>query len=408
MNRSINAASARQVHVGGIHDGIRLHRCYVRLNQPKRGASNPGLRSDEIVLRVDGDAHSRLGDVGRCPEPATYHGDKEGLVTTAQKESVSVDDIRRAAARIKPVASVTPLLRQFSFDSDIRGQVYVKAENLQRTGSFKFRGAYNTLACLLETGRPARVITSSSGNHGQAVAAAGRLLGIDATVVMPTNAVATKVEAVRRYGARVVFAGTTSLDREARAKELGADQGGTVIGSFDDVRIIAGQGTSGLEIAEQFPDVDIVLVPVGGGGLISGVATAVKSLLPPVRVFGVEPEGAADAYLSLKTGEIVTLSKIDTICDGLRTSHIGSRNFPIMQRYLDGILLVSDDEVCDAVRWLAFISKLTVEPSGAVAIAALLAGKLNVAGQKVVAVVSGGNVDPGMFRSILNPVEDPA
>jgi threo-3-hydroxy-L-aspartate ammonia-lyase len=315
--------------------------------------------------------------------------------------TVTLDDIQRAAERIQPHALRTPLLRQLRLEPTLGADLYLKAENLQRVGAFKFRGAYNTLSTLAETERSSHVITSSSGNHGQAVAAAGGLLGIDVTVVMPENAVHVKIDAVRGYGAQVEFAGTTSPEREARAQEIGAQTGGVVIGSFDDTRIIAGQGTAGLEIMQQLPDVQVIVVPVGGGGLISGVATAAKAIKPGIRVIGVEPEGAADVFESLKSGRRVTLSRIDTIADGLRTSSPGELNFAIMSRLVDQIVLITDDEIRAAMRALAFVSKLTVEPSGAVAVAALISGKIDVAGQKVVAVISGGNVDPNMYAGIL-------
>ena len=320
-------------------------------------------------------------------------------------QSITLRDVQDAAARIRPHAIHTPLLRQYALEESLGPEVYLKAENLQRTGAFKFRGAFKTLASMAEHERPSHVITSSSGNHGQAVAAAGFLLGIPITVVMPENAVQIKVDAVKGYGAQVKFAGTMSVEREAVAQELGRTSGGIVIGSFDDPRIIAGQGTAGLEIMEQLPHVEVILAPLGGGGLLSGIAVAAKAINPRVRVIGVEPEGASDAYQSYKSGEIVSLSTVNTIADGLRTNHVGKINFPIIQQLVDDIVLVSDDEIRTAMRTLAIDSKLTVEPSGAVAVAALLFGKVAVDSKKVVAVISGGNVDPKMLAKIVHSPE---
>ena len=323
------------------------------------------------------------------------------MADTTITQTVTLNDVKAAADRIKPYALKTPLIRQLKLESRFGCELYLKAENFQRVGAFKFRGAFNTLASLRETDDPSLVITSSSGNHGQAVAASGQILGIRVIVVMPENAVQVKVDAVRGYGGDIEFAGTTSPEREARAQEIGRETGGTVIGSFDDARIIAGQGTTGLEIVEQLADVDLVLVPVGGGGLISGIATAVKALRPDARIIGVEPEGASDTYQSLREGRRITIEHIDTIADGLRTSSPGVLNFEIMKRLVDSIVLVSDDAIREAMRALAFDAKLTVEPSGAVAVAALLSGHVEVSAQKVVAVISGGNVDPHAYAQVV-------
>src|SRR5579872_3125867 len=322
-------------------------------------------------------------------------------MTEAPALTVGLDDVEAAARRIQPYALKTPLLRQTRLDAGSGRELYLKAENLQRVGAFKFRGAFNTLAILRETSNPDHVITSSSGNHGQAVAAAGQILGIRVTVVMPENAVPVKVEAVKGFGGSVEFAGTTSPEREARARAIGEETGGIVIGSFDDARIIAGQGTTGLEIVEQLPDVEVILIPVGGGGLISGIATAVKALKPGVRIVGVEPEGASDAYQSMREGRRVAIDRIETVADGLRTSSPGVLNFEIMRRLVDEIVLVSDDAIREAMRALAFDAKLTVEPSGAVTVGALRSGAVAFAGKKVVCVISGGNVDPAAYARII-------
>jgi threonine dehydratase len=279
-----------------------------------------------------------------------------------------------------------------------------KAENLQRTGSFKFRGAYNAISSLPPEARSRGVITYSSGNHGQAVAAAAHLLGVKAVVVMPEDAIALKVQRTREWGAATEFAGRTSLSREQRALELAEEYGYVVIPPFNDPRIIAGQGTVGLEILEQWPDLESVVVQVGGGGLVSGVATAIKVQRPDVRIIGVEPEGGADAQASFQSGTLTTWESIDTVADGLRTSRIGELNFAAIRAYVDDIVTVSDDEILAAVGTLAMSAKLVVEPSGAVATAAVLSGRSSVRG-RTVAVISGGNVDPAALASILETTE---
>lgn len=307
---------------------------------------------------------------------------------------VTVGDIRVARARAKNIVLKTPLLPAVALDVPDGNALWLKAESLQRTGSFKIRGAYNAIAEDHENARARGVITYSSGNHGQAVACAAHLLGVRAVVVMPEDAIPLKIESTRRWGAEVVFAGHTSLDRQERAMELVAENGYIVIPPFDDTRIIAGQGTAGLEIVEQLPEVEAVVVPVGGGGLISGIATAVKSLLPDVSVVGVEPEGAADARDSLRSGNLVTWERVDTVADGLRTSRIGDLNFATIREYVDDIVTVTEREILQAVGLLVTRSKLVVEPSGAVAPAAVLFGRSGLHGKRVAAVISGGNIAP--------------
>lgn len=314
---------------------------------------------------------------------------------------VTLEDIQRARERIAEAAVRTPLLPAFALGVAGNAQLWLKAENFQRTGSFKFRGAYNAVASLPGEERERGVITYSSGNHGQAVACAAHLLGVKAIIVMPEDAVPIKVASTRRWGAEVVFAGHTSLDRQERAEALIAKHGYTVIPPFDDRRIIAGQGTAGLEIVEQLPDVEVVAVQIGGGGLVSGIAAAVKALRPHVRVIGVEPEGGADAHASFRAGERITWAHVDTVADGLRTSRIGELNFSIISALLDDIVTVSDSEILQTVGKLALDVKLVAEPSGAVATAAVLTGKLGVSGSKVVAVVSGGNIAPQLLATCV-------
>lgn len=314
---------------------------------------------------------------------------------------IDLSEIVRARERISPVALETPILPAVGLDVPPGMELWLKAESLQRTGSFKFRGAYNAISSLPPEERARGVITYSSGNHGQAVAAAAHLLGIRAVVVMPEDAVPLKVDRTREWGAEVDFAGTSSLDRERRALQLSEEHGYVVIPPFDDRRIIAGQGTVGLEIVEQRPDVEAVLVQVGGGGLISGIATAIKVQHPHIRIIGVEPEGGADAQASFQSGTLTTWDSINTVADGLRTSRIGELNFAAIRAYVDEIVTVSDEEILDTVRALATGVKLVVEPSGAVATAAALSGRAGLGETRAVAVISGGNIDPAMLVSVL-------
>lgn len=324
--------------------------------------------------------------------------------------AVTLDDIQHARDRIAGVLERTPLLHAHALDVPAGNDLWLKAENFQRTGSFKARGAYNAVASLTDEERSRGVITYSSGNHGQAVAYAAYVLGVRAVVVMPEDAIPVKVELTRAWGAQIEFAGHTSLDRQGRALELVERHGYTVIPPFDDPRIIAGQGTVGLEIVDQLPDLEAVLVQVGGGGLISGVATAVKSLRPKVRVIGVEPEGGADARESRATGTLTTWEHVETVADGLRTSRIGELNFEAIQAHVDDIVTVTDDEILQTVGLLATRAKAVVEPSGAVATAALLHGRSGLEGGRVVAVISGGNVDPQQLTACLTapPTRVPA
>jgi threonine dehydratase len=320
---------------------------------------------------------------------------------------VSLDEIRRARERISQVVRQTPVLPATNLSVPNGNRLWLKAENLQRTSSFKIRGAYNAIAGLDEPARARGVITYSSGNHGQAVACAAHLLDVRSVVVMPEDAMPVKIEATRRWGAEVVFAGHTSLDRQERAMALVQEHGYTVIPPFDDRRIIAGQGTAGLEILEQLPEVDVVLVPVGGGGLVSGIVTAVKSLRPEVIVIGVEPATAADAQDSLRQGTLMTWDHVDTVADGLRTSRVGELNFATMQELLDDIVTVAEEDILRAVGLLALNEKLVVEPSGAVTTAAVLFAALPFSDTRIVAVISGGNVEPARLVDCIRLVSEP-
>jgi threo-3-hydroxy-L-aspartate ammonia-lyase len=281
--------------------------------------------------------------------------------------------------------------------------LFLKCENLQPMGAFKIRGAYNMVAQLPESERARGVITYSSGNHGQAVALAAQTLGVPAIIVMPTTAPKVKVDGARRYGAEVVFAGTTSLDRQKHAEAMASERGLPIIPPFDHRMVIAGQGTTGLEILEQCPTVATVLVEIGGGGLSSGVSAAIKQRAPHVRVVGVEPEGAAKMSTSLKAGKPVTLDKTASIADGLITSRPGDLTFEHVRAFVDEVVTVSDDAMIDAIGWLYHNARLVVEPSGAVTTAALMLGLGGVdpARGPVVAIVSGGNVEPAKYAQYI-------
>jgi threonine dehydratase len=317
---------------------------------------------------------------------------------------VTLDDIRAAAVRLRGVTVETPLLA-FGRPDDGR---FLKAESLQPIGAFKLRGAYAAIASLPAESLTRGVISYSSGNHAQGVARAARLLGAPAVIVMPSDAPAIKRERVAADGAQIVTVGTASDERQQVAEQIAAQRGLAIIPPYDDDRIIAGQGTVGLEIVEAMADVAAVLVPIGGGGLASGLATAVKTLRPDVRVIGVEPELAADARASLEAGEIVRwpaelVSR--TIADGTRTQALGVRTFAHLEAYLDGIVTVTEAEIAAAIRLAAERSRLVVEPSGALSIAAMTfhageTGLTRVDGA-IVAVVSGGNVDPAAYREYL-------
>lgn len=320
--------------------------------------------------------------------------------------TITIADIEAAAARIAGTAAVTPLLSFDTLDERVGAKVLVKAEMLQRSGSFKFRGACNRLSMLTAQERAAGVVAWSSGNHAQAVAAVARLLGTRATIVMPSDAPAIKRANTLAYGAEVVSYDRHTEDREAISFGIARDRGAVVVPSYDDPHIIAGQGTVGLEIVRQAAavgaELDLLLCCVGGGGLIAGTATAVNALSPATAVFGVEPAGFEDTARSLASGMRESNSpEARSICDALLAPTPGALTFPINQRLLAGGLVVSDDEVRDAMRFAFTALKLVIEPGGAVALAALLSGKIDVRGKIVAIVVSGGNVDREAFAAIL-------
>jgi len=313
---------------------------------------------------------------------------------------ITLADIQRARASISGVAARTSLI-----PLEHRGHtLYLKPENQQPVGAFKIRGAYNKIASLTDEERARGVIAYSSGNHAQGVAYAARALKTKAVIVMPRNAPEVKRAATEALGAEVIYVGPSGVERMVKAEELAAQHGYTMIPPYDDLKIIAGQGTLGLEIVEDFPAVDLVLVPVGGGGLISGVATAVKALNPSAKVVGGEPEVASDARASLRAGEIVTLPAervAATAADGLRAMYVGTLTFEHIRHYVDDIVTVSEDEISEAVRILAQNPKTVAEPSGAVAPAAWLFHRdLLPPSKATVAVISGGNIDPELLERV--------
>jgi threonine dehydratase len=313
---------------------------------------------------------------------------------------VTLEDIQGAAAILRGVALRTPLLPFDALSAEIGVPAWVKPEMLQRGGAFKFRGAYTYITRLSPGARARGVIAPSSGNHAQAVAMAAKLFGIRATVVMPITVTPAKRNGAERLGARVELAGTTTHDRMERAKEIAAAEGMTIVPPYDDPTIIAGQGTAGLEITEDLPDVRTVLVPVGGGGLSAGIATAVKLSAPHARVIGVEPEGAPKLSRARAAGQPVDIGKTSGLADGLLAVRIGTVPFAHHSQYIDDVVTVSDDALVGAMRLLLDRLKIVAEPSGAITVAALLQRKIDVEGP-VVAFLSGGNIEWGGLRDLL-------
>src|SRR5215472_10729960 len=315
---------------------------------------------------------------------------------------VTLDDIKQARNRLDGIAVHTPLVAFPDTDGDRK--LYLKPENLQPIGAFKLRGAYNKIASLPDAERGRGVIAYSSGNHGQGVAYAARALGVKAVIVMPGSAPAIKREATAAMGAELVLVGPSSEERRIKAEELAAEKGYVVVPPYNDERIIAGQGTIGLEILEDLPEVETVIAPVGGGGMISGVATAIKLSRPQVKVIGAEPALAADAQASLRAGKIIEITAEDTtrtMADGLRTQSIGPINFEHIRRYVDDIVTVSEEEILEAMRRLARNPKTVAEPSGAVSVAAFLFHQEELPRTRMnLAIISGGNIEPQTLREI--------
>jgi threonine dehydratase len=322
--------------------------------------------------------------------------------TVADAELVTAAQFAEARERLQGAVLHTPLVRLTSATDAV---AYLKPESLQPIGSFKLRGAYNAVAQLSETARRRGVITYSSGNHGQGVAYAALAFGIPAIIVMPANAPQIKRDATTALGAQIVEVGPASSERRERAEALAAEHGYAIIPPYDDPAIIAGQGTCGLEILADCPDVDLVLAPVGGGGLLSGVAAAIRQQRPECHVIGVEPELAGDAAASLRQGRIVQYTAEQTtrtIADGLRTQSIGTLNFAHIQRYVERVITVSEHEIEQAMRRIAWDARLIAEPSGAVATAALLYHRQELPPHRTaVAIISGGNAEPNTLLRVL-------
>jgi threo-3-hydroxy-L-aspartate ammonia-lyase len=311
-------------------------------------------------------------------------------------------DVRAAAQRLAGIAHRTPVVRSRTLDARCGAQVFVKCENLQRMGAFKFRGAYNFLASLPPAARRAGVVAFSSGNHAQGVALAARLLGVAATIVMPSDAPAVKLDATREYGAEVVLYERERSHREQIARGVAAERGATLVPPFDDPRIVAGAGTAALELIEDAGELDAIVVPVGGGGLIGGTAIAAHDVNPATAIYGVEPQAGDDFAQSLARGERVTIPVPRTIADGLQTTSPSDLTFAIAQEHVRAIVTVTDDELRAAMRFAFERMKLVIEPSGAAALAALMHGRIaQLGGLRVGAIVSGGNIDPARYAQLL-------
>ena len=319
---------------------------------------------------------------------------------------ISFDDIAAAARRLAPVAHRTPTLRSRTADARTGASVFFKCENLQRIGAFKFRGAYNALSQFSEAQRRAGAVAFSSGNHAQAVALSARLLGMPATIVMPKDAPAIKIEATRGYGAEVVLYDRRHEDREAIGARLARDRGMTLIPPYDHAHVMAGQGTAALELIEDVAamgegPLDALLVCVGGGGLISGCAVAARHLAPACKVIGVEPQAGNDVQQSLALGRIVHIALPETIADGAQTLHAGELTFAVMRECVDEVITVTDAQLIATMKFFAERMKLVVEPTGCLAAAALLQGVRHLEGQRVGVIVSGGNVDLARYAALL-------
>ncbi len=320
----------------------------------------------------------------------------------ARRPALTLGDIQRAAEVVSTVAHETPLLTSRTLSELTGAQLLLKAENLQRTGSFKIRGASFKLSTLSASQRTAGVVAASAGNHAQGVALAAADAGIPCRVVMPVQASMTKVAATRAYGAEVILHGATFDEAQRRARDLAEDQGLTLIPAFDDVTVIAGQGVVGLELCRQAPDFDMVIVPVGGGGLISGIATAVKALRPGTLVVGAQVEAATVAAQSFASGRRTSVTPQPTLADGVAVGQPGAIPLRIMRDSVDEIVTVTDREVAWAIALLLERTKLLVEGAGAVGLAALLSGRVRAAGKTVAVVLSGGNIDPVLLGRILD------
>ena len=314
---------------------------------------------------------------------------------------ISLSEIERAAERLKPILHHTELDLSSTFSGMTDAKIYLKCENRQKTGSFKIRGASNRIAAMVESGNLRPVVASSAGNHAQGVAYAASRFNIPATIVMPKAAPIAKVQATQGYGAKVVLAGDCYDDAYAEAMRICADEGAEFLHPYNDPEVIAGQGTLGVEILGDLPTVDVIIVPAGGGGLLAGVASAVKQLNPRVKVYGVQAEGANAIARSFREKKLVTTETASTIADGIAVKAPGDITVELINQYADGVVTVSDQEISSAILLLMERCKQIVEPAGATPLAAVLGGKLDVAGKNVVCVLSGGNIDVSFIQSII-------
>ena len=315
---------------------------------------------------------------------------------------VTLESIKQARENIQESIKKTPLVECPTLEKMVGGKVFFKLENLQKTGSFKVRGALNRIANLTEEEKSHGVIASSAGNHAQGIALGATAQGIKSTIVMPETAPLAKVAATKNYGAEVVLCGQVYDDAYAKAREIEKETGAIFLHPFDDEYVIAGQGTIGLEILEDMSDIDVVLVPVGGGGILAGIATAVKSINPNIKVIGVESQNAASMTEAMKRGECCEVAACPTIADGIAVKKVGCKTLELAKKYVDEIVTVSDEEIANAILFLMEKSKVVAEGAGATPVAAILAGKVDCNGKKVCAVVSGGNIDVNLIERVLN------
>ena len=321
---------------------------------------------------------------------------------TVSSLPISIADVRAAADRLRGIANRTPVMTSRTFNALTGREVFFKCENFQRGGAFKFRGAYNRLSQLSEAEKKRGVVAFSSGNHAQGVALAAKLLGVPATIVMPDDAPAVKLAATRGYGAEVIVYDRLRESREAIAKKLADERGVTLVPPFNDPDIMAGAGTVAMELLEEIPDLDALVTPVGGGGLVSGCALAAKAMRPQIQVYGVEAVGADDAKQSLQRGEIVHIEPPTTIADGIRTQAVGNLSFAVMRELLSDIVIVNDDEIRDAVRFAITRMKIVAEPTGAVPIAAVMQNRIPGNLKRVGLIISGGNIGDDVLASVMH------
>jgi len=320
---------------------------------------------------------------------------------TTMTTPLQYGDVEQAAARIEGAAHRTPVLTSSTFDARANARVFFKCENYQRMGAFKFRGAYNAIARFTDAQRAAGVLTFSSGNHAQAIALSARLAGIRATIIMPKDAPALKVQATKEYGGEVIFYDRYTENREEIGRRLAEERGMTLIPPYDHPDVICGQGTAAKELFEEAGELDVLLVPLGGGGLLAGSALAAMGLSPACKVIGVEPEAGNDGQQSLRRGEIVHIGVPDTIADGAMVTHVGEHNFEVIRRRVDDIVTVSDAQLVETMKFFAERMKMVVEPTGCLGAAAALHGVYPVAGKRVGVLISGGNVDLSRFAQLV-------